>query len=484
MVDEVRSVSAIPPASSTPTGEIKLSDLKKTNKALYKFFRAQGIKKNAVITQENIQQAANAFAPLGLELCKTQAAQEQAENTSELDGNRTGKTVVKDKTDAGLDRTTTTDYFQGKKNSAEIESGQNKTFIKYNGNELPERIVESFKGDSDSFQTTDIVYGNGKAKTETITYEGKFVKDGVTKRTIEYNEQGEVISNKTNLDETAQTEATPPQKEAEAPKEQVTKPDKEPRQGKISLPSQWNNRIIAKNEQLQTELELDKVLDADNVLEKLAQKQGIDLSKVQADKLKADLIKYNPSVFNSDGKVHNSAVWSNLDFPENAGELYKEGVEPPAVKRNAQAGRSAQAGRDAQAGRGAQAGRSTQVRQSAPEQPETVDDTPNEPRDTNPPKKDATGTFYTINHGGGPKNGTLYDSSHKYTYDDQGRLDYVNDLKGNNMYYYEYDGTKMTRFVDFTVPGMVIWRDDKGNVIEYKRDNEDYYRFVNGVKQP
>lgn len=346
MVEEVRSVGQSVPQTSVPQKDVKLSDLKKTNKALYVYFRTLGVKKNAVITSEQIQRAdADIKKAMGLEI-KEPEQQKQPENVEERDaqGNLL-KTVEHNKNSFGIDQTVTTRYFNNKKSSADIEAGQNKAFIKYNDDELPERIIESYKGDNQSFKTIDIEYENGKVSKETIKYEGNFVKNGITEQTILY-ENGKVVSNISKRGdeapaaqaeevaepvEAAQPEKVTPTEEKAQVADQVApeKPAKEAR-GKIHLPSQWNNRV---SEDLRTELKLDEALDADAALEKLAQKQGVDLTKIQADKLKADLIKYNPSVFNPDGKVHDSAVWGNLDFPENTGELYKEGVATPTARQ-------------------------------------------------------------------------------------------------------------------------------------------------------
>lgn len=72
---------------------------------------------------------------------------------------------------------------------------------------------------------------------------------------------------------------------------------------------------------------------ADKVLEKLMEVYGIEADKVQMDKLKADLIKYNPSIFDKDGNLYSDVEWGKLDFPKNAAELYKTGAKTPTVEK-------------------------------------------------------------------------------------------------------------------------------------------------------
>ena len=100
---------------------------------------------------------------------------------------------------------------------------------------------------------------------------------------------------------------------------------------KIHLPASWSNKRLADG--VAEEIKLDETYTADEVLEKLITKfkVGNDINK---DKLKADLIKYNPSIFNSKGEVYANADWTKLDFPTNAETLYSN--KAPVKKTNPQ----------------------------------------------------------------------------------------------------------------------------------------------------
>ena len=116
------------------------------------------------------------------------------------------------KTEDGKEIKAKTVYYQGNKNFTDIETDEDKTTIIYNpalGNDKPTRKVRVLKDSegkpTESTETTEYSkYGEGKARTETITYSGDLVKDGVTKRVVEYDEDGNVISDVANPEDEVQ----------------------------------------------------------------------------------------------------------------------------------------------------------------------------------------------------------------------------------------------------------------------------------------
>ena len=90
--------------------------------------------------------------------------------------------------------------------------------------------------------------------------------------------------------------------------EEDTRPLRSTQRRKINLPTHWKNR------QADVPEEVKKLKTANEVLEKLLP-VGIELTDAQKDALTADLIKYNPSIFSTDGQVYRDAIWTKLDFP-------------------------------------------------------------------------------------------------------------------------------------------------------------------------
>ncbi len=88
-------------------------------------------------------------------------------------------------------------------------------------------------------------------------------------------------------------------------------PDNRPmmpaKRSRVHMPKEWNNRQTSLPEGIQ------ESKTADEVLEKLLP-SGVTLTDEQKNQLKADLIKYNPSVFNAAGQVYKNALWTKLDF--------------------------------------------------------------------------------------------------------------------------------------------------------------------------
>ena len=65
-------------------------------------------------------------------------------------------------------------------------------------------------------------------------------------------------------------------------------------------------------------------------------------TNVDVDTLKADLIKYNPSLFTKDGKVKDNAKWDRLDLPKDLKAKYGKssaGKELPKTEQEAPAPR-------------------------------------------------------------------------------------------------------------------------------------------------
>ena len=172
--------------------------------------------------------------------------------------------------------------------------------------------------DKEDFEVTEKDFTDAQANTSIAD---TFVKDATQKDYSNFMEAYKVAT------EGAETEDF---KAETTDNSQKVKP-KFARRGRVSLPSQWSHKRL--DDGVAEELKLNDTYTADEVLEKLMQKFNISGDGLQKDKLKADLIKYNPSVFDADGNVYSDAKWGNLDFPPNAGELYKEGVEPPKVQQ-------------------------------------------------------------------------------------------------------------------------------------------------------
>ncbi len=75
----------------------------------------------------------------------------------------------------------------------------------------------------------------------------------------------------------------------------------------------WKNRI-----KLPEDSPIRSMADADDVVAELLSERGIDVNNAfpeVIDKLKADLIRYNPSLFDKNGELKTWPAWSKLDFP-------------------------------------------------------------------------------------------------------------------------------------------------------------------------
>lgn len=232
------------------------------------------------------------------------------------------------------------DYFNGHKNSMTETRGQNETFIKYenfNGKEQPVRVVDTFKGDPDSAKVTEYEYSNGAALKQTVTYEGKMIKNDVTKEETEFSPEGKALkttefhSNGTkvinDLEKGIKETVIPQEIVAEGLTDiEEEKPvEKTPKKatGKLQLPEGWT-RVPSS---FRHGSKIMEAKDAASAVDALLNARGIDSAKVDKDKLISDVAKFNPSVFDKEGKVKNNAKWDKLDLPGDISKTYKAGAK-------------------------------------------------------------------------------------------------------------------------------------------------------------
>ena len=229
------------------------------------------------------------------------------------------------------------DYFNGHKNSMTETRGQNETFIKYetiNGKDQPVRVVDSFKGDSDSNKVTEYEYnGGGAASKQTITYEGKMIKNDVTKEETELAEDGtatkttQFLSNglkiihdlKTGIKETVVPKEAVEEELKDVVEEKPVAATFKKGTGKIHLPDGWGKVPSS----FRHSSKIMETKDAAGAVDALLNARGIDPAKVDKDKLIQDVTKFNPSVFDKkDGKVKDNAKWDKLDLPADIEKAY------------------------------------------------------------------------------------------------------------------------------------------------------------------
>ena len=195
--------------------------------------------------------------------------------------------------------------------------------------DLKEKGIDLGKVSKDTFLSfiAGLDKASKKPATQEVVEEPKVEQENVSQDLVGDKDVGDVDDF---------TEAVLPQKPATLPK--------------VSQPKAWKG--ASPTEALGNLNEQDDY-NADKVLNKLMSTYDIKPEEVQMDKLKEDLIKYNPSIFDKDGNVYANVEWNKLDFPKNAGELYKTGVEPPKVEPRQPVNRKSAAGGGDNGGKGA-----------------------------------------------------------------------------------------------------------------------------------
>lgn len=205
----------------------------------------------------------------------------------------------------GNKKTTDIEYNnEGKRmRSVSVANGQ-KTEVAYDELERPFKQFESPLG-SDNMTINEYKY-NG---IETTPSEITTTKPDGSKERVTYN-NGEFVSRE-------QIVQLKPEDIKSQEKQQ--KPTvKRPATQKVHVPDDWGRVPTS----FRHSSGIVEAKDVDAALKALLDARNIKAADVDADKLKADLIKFNPSLFDKAGKLKADAKWDRLDLPKDLKAQY------------------------------------------------------------------------------------------------------------------------------------------------------------------
>ncbi len=205
----------------------------------------------------------------------------------------------------GNKKTTDIEYNnEGKRmRSVSVANGQ-KTEVAYDELERPFKQFESPLG-SDNMTINEYKY-NG---IETTPSEITTTKPDGSKERVTYN-NGEFVSREQIV------QLNPEDIKSQEKQQKPTV--KRPATQKVHVPDDWG-RVPTSFRQGSG---ITEAKDADSALKALLDAKNLKNTDVDVDKLKADLIKYNPSLFTKDGKVKDNAKWDRLDLPKDLKAQY------------------------------------------------------------------------------------------------------------------------------------------------------------------
>lgn len=205
----------------------------------------------------------------------------------------------------GNKKTTDIEYNnEGKRmRSVSVANGQ-KTEVAYDELERPFKQFESPLG-SDNMTINEYKY-NG---IETTPSEITTTKPDGSKERVTYN-NGEFVSREQIV------QLNPEDIKSQEKQQKPTV--KRPATQKVHVPDDWG-RVPTSFRQGSG---ITEAKDADSALKALLDARNLKNTNVDVDTLKADLIKYNPSLFTKDGKVKDNAKWDRLDLPKDLKAQY------------------------------------------------------------------------------------------------------------------------------------------------------------------
>lgn len=217
----------------------------------------------------------------------------------------------------GNKKTTDIEYNnEGKRICAVSVANGKKTEVAYDELERPSKQFEAPLG-SDNMTINEYKY-NG---IETTPSEITTTKPDGSKERVTYN-NGEFVSRE-HIVQLNYEDINPQEKHQKSTV-------KRPATQKIHVPDDWG-RVPTSFRQGSGVTE---TKDADSALKALLDAKNLKNTDVDVDKLKADLIKYNPSLFDKDGKVKNNAKWDRLDLPNNLKAQYGKALAETEDKKS------------------------------------------------------------------------------------------------------------------------------------------------------
>ena len=205
----------------------------------------------------------------------------------------------------GNKKTTDIEYNnEGKRmRSVSVANGQ-KTEVAYDELERPFKQFESPLG-SDNMTINEYKY-NG---IETTPSEITTTKPDGSKERVTYN-NGEFVSREQIV------QLNPEDIKSQEKQQKPTV--KRPATQKVHVPDDWGRVPTS----FRHSSGIVEAKDADSALKALLDARNIKAADVDADKLKADLIKFNPSLFDKAGKLKADAKWDRLDLPKDLKAQY------------------------------------------------------------------------------------------------------------------------------------------------------------------
>ena len=218
----------------------------------------------------------------------------------------------------GNKKTTNIEYnTDGKKmRTISVANGQ-KTEVAYDEFERPMQQFESPMG-SDLITAKEFKYkGNENTPSEVTITKPDGSQERVTYDNGKFVSREEIVQLKP--EDIKPKDITP--KEEKVPVTKHATP-------KVSVPDDWGRVPLS----FRQGSGVTEAKDADAALKALLDARNIKLADVDADKLKADLIKYNPSLFDKAGKLKADAKWDRLDLPK---DLKAQYGKTPAGKEDA-----------------------------------------------------------------------------------------------------------------------------------------------------
>lgn len=215
----------------------------------------------------------------------------------------------------GNKKTTDIEYnTEGKRmRSISVANGQ-KTEVAYDEQERPLKQFEAPLG-SDNITINEYKY-NGTATTPS---EITTIKPDGSKERVTYN-NGKFVSREQIVQLNPEDIKSQAKHHNPVVKKSVTP--------KVHVPDDWGRVPTS----FRHSSGIVEAKDADGALKALLDARNIKVSDVDADKLKADLIKYNPSLFDKAGKLKADAKWDRLDLPK---DLKAQYGKAPAGKEEA-----------------------------------------------------------------------------------------------------------------------------------------------------
>lgn len=205
-----------------------------------------------------------------------------------------------------------------------VKNGVKTTNIYDKGSAEP-RLLRSVEEQGNIIKTTNYKYDGDKLVSEVVEGDPSFAKEGIATQTKTYAADGKTVKEVLNEKIDKSTQRIVYKDGKEIAREDLESPYTSQKRrnasvARVHVPGTWKHGAGTISEKSK----MPEATTAEELLGAFLNENMVDAKKLNMEKLGKDLVKYNPSIFEKDGKVRDDVLWERLDLPTDVANQYKK----------------------------------------------------------------------------------------------------------------------------------------------------------------